>query len=555
MSVGVSAGPRNSTESTSSEAAEVDPPEPPARRFEVPEAVRRRLESVPAWEWRSWAVAGVVTLIAAILRFVNLGHPTGYVFDEVYYAIEGQELLERGVEWRTETDSAGNVLNSYGDFVVHPPLGKWIIALGIRMFGNDGFGWRFMAVVCGVLSVLIITRTARRMFDSTVLGATAGLLMALDGFHFVLSRTAILDVFVMFFVVAAFGCLVLDRDHQRRAWLAAMQQGLDPSRPGRAGRLRLTWATVPWWRLAAGLMVGFGCAVKWSAIFVLPVFLVLIFFWGVGLRRTVGAARPWRDTLLDELGWLVAVCVLVLGAYLASWTGWFMTDSGWKRHYFAVERLEPEPPVIGALRNLWYYHVDVLRFHEGLNSSHPYQSWPWQWLLMARPVAFYRAGDIPCGAAQCNAEITLLGTPVLWWAFVPALVGLAWFGISRRDWRAAAIGAMVFAGFAPWFYYELKQRTMFLFYASPVEPFLILAVVYCLGALINGPGVGRLGRTGVRGAYALPAEDRRLYGTVFAAAFVTLVAICFWWYYPLYVGESIPYEEWMRRMLLGNRWI
>ena len=53
----------------------------------------------------------------------------------------------------------------------------------------------------------------------------------------------------------------------------------------------------------------------------------------------------------------------------------------------------------------------------------------------------------------------------------------------------------------------------------------------------------------------LPAEDRRLYGIVFAAAFIALVAICFWWYYPLYVGESIPTTEWMRRMLLGNRWI
>ena len=202
------------------------------------------------------------------------------------------------------------------------------------------------------------------MFGSTMLGAAAGLLMALDGFHFVLSRTAILDIFVAFFVVAAFACLVLDRDHQRRVWLRAMERGLDPTARGKAGRPRLTWATVPWWRLAAGVMLGFGCAVKWSAIFFLPVFLVLLFFWGVGLRRTVGAAHPWRDTLLDEVGWLFAVCGLVLAAYLASWTGWFITDTGWKRHYLAVERLEPELPVIGALRNLWYYHVDVLNFHE-----------------------------------------------------------------------------------------------------------------------------------------------------------------------------------------------
>src|SRR5690606_9427798 len=106
-------------------------------RTAVPDHIRRRLESIDPWEWRSWAAAGVVALIAAILRFVNLAHPKGYVFDEVYYAVEGQELLERGVEWRTETDSAGYVINSYGDFVVHPPLGKWIIAIGLRIFGNN----------------------------------------------------------------------------------------------------------------------------------------------------------------------------------------------------------------------------------------------------------------------------------------------------------------------------------------------------------------------------------------------------------------------------------
>ena len=72
------------------------------------------------------------------------------------------------------------------------------------------------------------------MFRSTVLGATAGLLMALDGMHFVLSRTAILDIFVMFFVVAAFACLVLDRDHRRRAWLRG-HGAAGSIRRGRAG--------------------------------------------------------------------------------------------------------------------------------------------------------------------------------------------------------------------------------------------------------------------------------------------------------------------------------
>ena len=531
-------------------------PAPVGPRVRIPESIRRRLAPMPAWDLGSWAAAGLIMSIAAILRFARLGLPGEKIFDELYYATEGKELLQYWVEWRPLEDEAGNSIGpGNGDYVVHPPLGKWIIALGIRIFGDNAIGWRFMLAVAGVISVLILTRTARRMFRSTVLGCAAGLLMTLDGMHFVLSRTAILDMFVMFFVLAAFACVVLDRDHRRSRWLRGMEDGLDPTRPGRAGRPGLTWAGVPWWRLGAGVMIGAACGVKWSAVFFLPVFFLLILWWEVGLRRTVGAPHPWRDALLDETGWIALMGGLAVATYLATWTGWFATDWGWKRHYYRDELGKDEPLIIGPLRNLWYYHVDVFTFHVGLSSPHPYQSWPWQWLIMARPVSFYKAGGTACGAASCSGEITLLGTPVLWWSFLPALVGMAWLGISRRDWRAAAIGAGVLAGIGPWFYYEIKQRTMFYFYALPAEPFLVLTVTYVLGAFISGPGVGRLGEDRVRTSLSLSAEDRRLYGTVFAAAYIALVALCFWWYYPLYTGTLIPTDDWARRMLLGDRWM
>jgi dolichyl-phosphate-mannose-protein mannosyltransferase len=555
VTVGVSTDERADIESARPGATSNSAPTSEGRGG-VADSIRRRLQTLPGRHWRSWAAAAWVVAIAAILRFVNLGLPRGLVFDEVYYATEGAELLEHGVEWRTETDSAGNVVGSRADFVVHPPLGKWIIGLGIKIFGNDAFGWRFMAAVVGVISILIIVRTGRRMFRSTVLGCTAGLLMALDGMHFVLSRTAILDIFLTFFIVASFGCLILDRDARRKRWLRELENGLDPSRLSRAGRPRLSWRTVPWWRLATGAMLGCALGVKWSAIWFIPLFVALIFFWEVGLRKTVGVRHPWRDTLLDETGWIVAMAAIALLCYLATWTGWFLSDSGWKRHYLRDELGQPERPILGALYNLFAYHTDMLRFHDTLTAPHQYQSWPWQWLILGRPVAFYWSGDPTCGAESCAGEILLLGTPVLWWAFIPALLGTAWFGVSRRDWRAVVIGAGAATGILPWFYWEFSQRTMFYFYALPAEPFLVLAVVYVLGCLINGPGVGRVGAGGrVRAAFSLSADERRLYGTIFATAFVLIVALCFWWYYPLYVGNSIPYADWMRRMLLGNRWV
>lgn len=492
-----------------------------------------------AW---SWVVTGVVTAIAAIIRLVALGRPDHIIFDETYYAPNAYALTRYGVEWSvpeggaTPVDGAP-VLGDTAGYVVHPPLGKWLIALGELVFGYNPVGWRISAAVVGIASVLLVIRIARRLFGSTLLGAMAGLLMALDGMHVVMSRVALLDIFLMFFLLAAFGALLRDRDDRRRRWLAALEDGVDPER---AQRTRL--AALPWWRLAAAALLGCALGVKWSAIWFVPVFALLVLVWEAGARRSAGVSRPWLGTLW-ELPGLVGAGFVILGAYLATWTGWFVTDHGYFRHYRA-DIGESEPPVIGALLNLIHYHQEALKFHHGLDSFHPYQSWPWQWLLLAGPTTFHWSGDGSCGAASCASEVLLLGTPALWWAFLPALAVLIWLGIARRDWRAAAILLGAVAGIAPWFLYA--DRTMFYFYALPSEPFLVLAVVYVLGALMT---------PGPNGRRTILGFDRRVLGTVVAGTFVLLVAFNFLYFYPIYTGEVITYDEWRARMWMGNRWI
>jgi dolichyl-phosphate-mannose--protein O-mannosyl transferase len=514
------------------DAVDQDVPAPdasPGRPTALPEAVRRRLTTVGS-EPLSWVATCVVVLVGAVLRLVGLRLPDAKIFDEVYYATEADELLHHGVEWRPE--------NNWGDFVVHPPLGKWCIAVGEWIFGYDSFGWRISAAVAGILSILLITRIARRMFRSTILGCVAGLLMALDGLHLVLSRAALLDVFLMLFVVAAFGCVVLDRDQRRARWLAALEAG----RPARLG--------LPHWRILAGIFVGCAAGVKLSGLFFLPALLAIMLVWEIGLRRTAEAPSPWIFGTVNIAAWAGGIAVIALGVYLATWTGWFVTDAGWNRHGLANQG-RSEPPILGALINLWQYHKEAYNFHRGLTSKHDYQSWPWQWLLMGRPVAFYWDTNQPCGADKCASEVLLLGTPLLWWSFIPALAGLAWFGIALRDRRAAAIGLMIGAGLLPWFWYHLDGgRTMFVFYALPAEPFLILAVVYVLGAIMGPPG-SRV----ARGWYAAGNSDRRIIGTIVIAAYVLLIAVCFAYFHPIYVGDSIPYDSWWDRMWLGRRWV
>jgi len=88
-----------------------------------------------------------VVAIAAALRLLRLDQPRGKLFDEIYYATDAHNLLRHGVEWNDATNFAG--------YVVHPPLGKWLIALGEQVFGYDELGWRIPSAVAGILAVLI----------------------------------------------------------------------------------------------------------------------------------------------------------------------------------------------------------------------------------------------------------------------------------------------------------------------------------------------------------------------------------------------------------------
>jgi dolichyl-phosphate-mannose--protein O-mannosyl transferase len=514
----------------------VDPPEAdeaePARRPVVPDIVRRRLARPAAPDAVFWMAAIFVTFIGGALRLINLAHPPEKIFDELYYAEEAHGLLGHDVEWDYSQDTA--------KYVVHPPLGKWMIAVGEKIFGYDSFGWRISATVIGTISILLVIIIAQRLFRSTVLSCIAGLLMSLDGMHFVLSRSALLDIFLMFWIVVAFFFLVLDREQRRARWLRHMEAGHDPGTPGRDSRPAFG---VPWYRLAAGVSIGLACGVKWSGIWFVLLFPALIFLWEVGARRSAGVRHPWRDAFLDESLWLLAFFGLAIVAYLATWTGWFISDDGYFRHWYAETHGLKHDRFIDPLVNLWHYHKEAYHFHTTLKTPHPYQSWPWQWLLLGRPVAFYWTTSNACGTGSCASEILLLGTPLLWWSFIPALFGLGWMGIAKRDWRALAIGLSVAAGIVPWFWSETDDRTMFYFYALPAEPFLILGVVYVLGAILGPPKRVR------------PDSDRRLIGAIIVGAYVLLVAACFAYFYPIYSGGNLTYQEWFSRMWLGGRWI
>jgi dolichyl-phosphate-mannose--protein O-mannosyl transferase len=190
-------------------------------RHRVTESGLRRhlLGRRPTDQLWGWVGPLLVTALAGVLRFWRLDQPHQLVFDETYYVKQAYTLLKVGYELRWPegadakfTDGAPDIYLNQADFPVHPPVGKWMIAVGEWLFGIDSsWGWRFSAAVVGTLSVLIVARVARRLLGSTLLGVVAGLLLAVDGHHLVHSRTSLLDIFLSFWLLAAFACLLVDR--------------------------------------------------------------------------------------------------------------------------------------------------------------------------------------------------------------------------------------------------------------------------------------------------------------------------------------------------------
>ncbi|MFF0478874.1 dolichyl-phosphate-mannose--protein mannosyltransferase [Streptomyces sp. NPDC004284] len=500
----------------------------------------------------AWGGPVLVALLAGLLRFWRLGSPRAVVFDETYYAKDAWSLLRLGYEsdWPDRGTTDPQILadpqvvplSGTGAFVAHPPTGKWVIALGEWMFGLDPFGWRFMTAALGTLSVLMLCRTGRRLFRSTLLGCVAGLLMALDGLHYVMSRTALLDLIVMFFVLTSFGCLLIDRDRTRARLAGALP-------PDEDGRIRPygpvgdhAGTGVRPWRLAAGLFLGLASSTKWNGLYYLAFFVLLSLLWDVGARRVAGAYRPYRAVLRKDLGRSVLSLALVAAVtYLVTWTGWFLSDDGYGRHW-ADGRGGTWSWIPAPLRSLWHYEYGVYRFNVGLHTPHPYESNPWSWLVLGRPVLFSyaspRSGTEGCRTAgACSQAVLALGTPVLWWSACCALVYLLYRWAWRRDWRSGAILCAAGAGYLPWFLYQ--DRTVFSFYAVVFVPYLCLAVTMALGALLGPPGVNR---------------RRRAYGSITAGVLVLLVAWNFVHLFPIYTGRTIPYADWHARMWLDT-WI
>jgi dolichyl-phosphate-mannose--protein O-mannosyl transferase len=444
------------------------------------------------WSRADWIAITLVVLLAGIIRLWGIASPHELIFDETYYAKDAcwyvnasESLCERAADAPE----------------VHPPLGKWLIGIGIKLFGFDSFGWRISAAIAGILTVGLLYLLARRLFRSTLAATIASGLLAFDFLHFVQSRTSMLDIFLPLFGVAGFYFLVLDRDRML-------------SGDGGRGLLDRPW------RLAAGASFGAAIATKWSGGLLLLGGLFLTIVWELAARKDRPVGERIRTGLRSEtLSIALFMFVVPVLVYSLSYVG--RVDGTWGLPW-------KEGTVT---RNLWNHHDYMLDFHRNLESTHSYQSPAWSWLLLKRPVSYYFCSDTtspPCAPpakAGDYGEVFATGNPFVWWTSLLALVFVAYQWIRKRDLRGPE--GLILAGFifsfVPWL--VLGRPAVFIFYLLPTVPFMCLAL-----------------------AYVATKIGRSWEATAAIALFSVATVGVFFFYLPLLTGRPIPQPEWNARI-------
>ena len=492
-----------------------------------------------------WIGPALVILVAAITRLWNLGSPATLVFDETFYVKDAYTLLNLGYEakWPDNPNpafEAGNT-DSYltgGSFVVHPPLGKWLISLGFLAFGADhSVSWRIATAVVGILAVVLLMVIAKGLFQSTLVATIAGLLFAIDGNAIVMSRVALLDNFVMFFALVGFGAILLDRfDSATRLGLwMTRRQGSGKSTDG---------GPALWWRpwlVAAGVAFGLAAAVKWNGLYFLAGFAIYTLIVDAISRRAAGIESWAGGTVLRQapLTFLLTVPV-ALSVYLASFTGWFRTAGGYGRQFAEQPGNAWEGPlawVPTSFQSFLEMQRAVYSYHVKENSPHPYSANPLTWLLEIRPTSMYyeatALGQNGCTADACGTAITGIANPLIWWAGGAAMLYLLYRLVRYREWRVGLILTGIGVGYLPWLLY--LNRTVFQFYTIVFEPYLILAIAFVawrlLGSRSDPPAVRQRGE--------------RIVAVYLVAAI--LISVFFW---PLWSGLQV---DW--RFIQAHYWL
>ena len=405
-------------------------------------------------------------------------------FDEIYHPRTALEHLE----------------NVYPYEVSHPPLGKLIISLGVYLFGMTPFGWRFAGTLFGVLMLPVLYVFLKNLFGKTAVAACGTALFAFDFMHLVQTRISTIDTYGVFFILVSY--------YYMYRWLSVP-----------AGS-KLRKSALP--LFLCGLFWGIGCASKWTVVYA---GIGLALLWLLGL---IFKSREWYAAVSETGGpgfashvlgtfflSILFFVVIPVCVYTASYLPYLFADA---------EKYGTDPSFYRLAELVWNNQKFMLTYHQGVHSSHPYESYWYQWIVDIRPILYYRDASL----ADINGTKSLFASfnnPVVSWAGLLAFIGVIIQTVRRKCGKGLFIIIAMLSQFVPWLGIG---RTLFAYHYFPTVLFLVFAIAYLMDGMLTRR------RKGFRLA---------VYGLTGWA--VALYAI----FYPALIGLSMPlwYAEYVLR--------
>ena len=338
-------------------------------------------------------------------------------FDEIYHARTAWEQLKS--IWPYE--------------ITHPPLGKTIIGLGVRLFGMTPFGWRFSGTLCGVLMLPLLYVLAKKLFGGRLAPAACTVLMATDFMHFVQTRISTIDVYAVFFILLMYLFMYLFVG-EGKLWALAL----------------------------SGVCFGLGAASKWTCFYAGAGLAVLWAIWAVESAKS--GALSWKG-FLKNCGFCVVFFILVPA---------LIYDLAYLPYGRALGYTNPFSR--GYIRMVLDNQNYMFTYHSGLVATHPYASRWYQWVLDIRPILYY----LEYFSNGTHSSFGAWVNPVLCWGGLLALFVLAYLALVRRDRVSRFILIGYLAQLLPWI---PVTRLTFAYHYFPCTVFLALALGRCFSVM------------------------------------------------------------------------
>jgi dolichyl-phosphate-mannose-protein mannosyltransferase len=353
------------------------------------------------------------TFSFALFRF-GLDNIAVPIFDEIYYVPAAFNWLHKG-----------DVIN-----IEHPPLGKFLIAAGIGTFGNNAIGWRVMGAVFGAITIAGTYVLSTQLFADRRVAWVSALITLFNGLIFVQSRVAMLDVFMVGFLVLA----------------------------ASAG-VSLVSAPTQKWRVAIfALLCGLAIASKEFA--VLPV--------GALFGLVAGALIIGRRLApMNLAGFFCLWAVIVSFSYLATFVPLVFAEKYKARSFLDV--------MASLQAAIWKYQwLEVKQIYD-----HPYNSEWWQWPLLIRPMWFHY-GKLVTDSSYARG-VFMLGNPLVMWGGLISVVYCVYTGLRGRNRVPLALALMYVSLVLCW--PLIARKEAFYYYYVPAGMVLGFTLTFSLSQL------------------------------------------------------------------------